>query len=183
MHDESTKDHRSAPSPTGNPPPNTAARETQHYAPGSEVHFIVIHGNHDPDLAPHTHGSVLEARTCENFTTKSVEYEFLRVARNQDSAAMPELATSWDTYAYFLPRKARVEIYEPALCDLKAEFLEAQVRASTPARRRQVLAVFGFRSKILVLQCYLACGRGIVLRVLKYFGLKTLAVIIEKLLC
>jgi hypothetical protein len=58
--------------------------------------------------------------------------------------------------SYALPRKTRLDVFEPAYNDIKGDFVKAMRRFKSKGARRWLAFCFGLHTSVLVVQCFWA---------------------------
>lgn len=64
-----------------------------------------------------------------------------------------KLPQFWTFFSFLLPKKIKVEAFEPAYNDMLADFLIAKNKYRSKAARRWLLVCFGFRTVLMIADC------------------------------
>jgi hypothetical protein len=88
----------------------------------------------------------------------------------------------FEPLSFLLPKMMRNRVYEPAVADLTAEFIEAYARAPSNAARTKLEVVFKCRSVLILAQSIWTCVGGRVRLLLNLLGLAKIAEFLNTLL-
>jgi hypothetical protein len=117
------------------------------------------------------------ARLRDRVVTRLLEQD---AAQTQSSStmtecdSMPDFPRTWDLYAFLLPRKVRVEVFEPCQEELKQDFLLARRLCRTRDERRWLTFCFSVRTMILIGQSVQSWMGDRAIQFLKGIGLAIL---------
>jgi len=94
-----------------------------------------------------------------------------RVERRRSPCVMPDFPRFWDLFAYLLPSKIRAQAYEPALQELREDYLVARRRYRTNSSRRWLTLCFTVRTALLVVQSFRVLVGDRALRFLRWLAI------------